>query len=102
MLMKSRKSFNLSISFSSSLKFKNVSNLEFTCNIQMCVKLLHILTATPWNTSCVERGYSFLQMVCAPRRNHLKLEHLKTLFLLAALLLPVKKDSHGKIKIFKI
>ena len=53
---------------------------------------LQILIATSYNTPCVERGYSFLQMVCAPRRNHLKLEHLETLFLLAALKLPVKKS----------
>ena len=37
MLMKSRKSFNLSVSFSFSLKFKNVSLLPFTYSIQMCV-----------------------------------------------------------------
>ena len=34
------------------------------------------LNVTPCNTS-VERGYSFLQMVCVPRHNHLKPEHLE-------------------------
>ena len=68
----------------------------------MC-KLLQILTVTPCNTSCVEKGYSFLQMVCASKRNHLKPEHLETLFLLAVLKLPVKNsnDCDGEIKILK-
>ena len=39
---------------------------------------------------CVERGDSFLQMVCAPGRNHLKPEHLETLLLLATLKLSFK------------
>ena len=56
MLMKLRKSFSLSISFS--LKFKNVSQLAVAYSIPDVCKLLQILIATPCNTSCVERGYS--------------------------------------------
>ena len=56
MLMKLRKSFSLSISFS--LKFKNVSQLAVTYSIPDVCKLLQILIATPCNTSWVERGYS--------------------------------------------
>ena len=62
-------------------------------------KLIQIFLATPSNTSCVERGYSYLQMVCAPRRNHLKPEYLETLFLLAALKLPVKHSKEYKEEI---
>ena len=100
--MKSRKSFSLSISFSFSLKFKNVSQLAFTYSNstiksqELCLnvcKLLQILIATPCNTLCAERGYSLLQIVCAPRRNHLKPEHLDALFLLVALKLPKKKKK---------
>ena len=66
-------------------------------------KLIQVLLATPCNTSCVERGYSYLQMVCAPRRNHLKPENLETLFLLAALKLPVKTsmEYQEEIKILE-
>ena len=56
MLMKLRKSFSLSISFS--LKFKNVSQLAVTYSIPDVCKLLQILIDTPCNTSWVERGYS--------------------------------------------
>ena len=83
--------------------------IDFLSDPDSCIqypnvcKLFKILIATPCNTSCVERGYSFLQMVCAPRRNHLKAEHLETLFLLAALKLPVKdsKDYKQEIEILE-
>ena len=48
------------------------------------------MLATPAKTSRVERGFSQLQMVATKRRNHLKPENLETLFLLAALKIPVK------------
>ena len=101
--MKSRKSSNLIISFSFSLKFKNVLQLAFTYSIYSNVcKLFQILLATPCSMLCVERGYSFSHMVCAPRCNHLKTEHLETLFLLAALKLPVEnlKDCDGAYIIY--
>ena len=47
----------------------------------------------PSNTSCVEQGYSSLEMICAPRRNRLTPEHLETLFLLATLKIPVKRAN---------
>ena len=56
MLMKLRKSFSLSISFS--LKFKNVSQLAVAYSIPDVCKLLQILIATPCNTSWIARGYS--------------------------------------------
>ena len=48
-------------------------------------KLFQIIIATPCNTLCVERGYSFFQIVCVLRSNHLKSESLENLFSLAAL-----------------
>ena len=104
MLMNSRKSFSPNISFSFSSKFKNVLQLAFIyLQYPNVCKLLQVLIATPCITSCVERGYSFLQLVCASRRNHLKTEHLETLFLLAALKLPVKnsKDFDDEIKLLE-
>ena len=64
-------------------------------------KLLQILIATPFNTSCVERGYSFLQVVCALRCNHLKQEHMEILFLLTTLKLPVKIQKTMMVKLNK-
>ena len=54
-------------------------------------QLILVLIATHANTSPVERGYTFLEMVASKRCNHLKPENLETLFLLAAFKLPVKK-----------
>ena len=48
-----------------------------------------ILICTPPNTSCVERGYTFLEMVCAKRRSKLSSKNIEVLFLLAALKLPL-------------
>ena len=50
---------------------------------------LQILICTPPNTSCVERGYTFLEMVCAKRRSKLSSKNIEVLFLLASLKLPV-------------
>ena len=52
-----------------------------------------ILLATPSNTSPLERSYSFLQMVCSPRRNQLSPKSIETLYLLATLKLPVKGSA---------
>ena len=52
-------------------------------------QFLQILLCTPPNTSCVERGYTFLEMVCAKRRCKLRSDNLEVLYLLAALKLPV-------------
>ena len=51
-------------------------------------QFLQIMLCTPPNTSPVERGYTYLQMVATKRRNHLSSENLETLFLLVALKLP--------------
>ena len=56
-------------------------------------RLFLILIATPANTSCLERAYTFLEMVCTKRRNQFKSENIETLFLLAALKLPVKSAN---------
>jgi hypothetical protein len=58
--------------------------------------LLKILLATPSNTSPLERSFSYLQMVCAPRRNQLLPAHLETLYLLAVLKIPVKTPAQYK------
>ena len=42
------------------------------------------------NTSDLECGYTFLEMVASKRKNALKPENLEILFLLAALKIPVK------------
>ena len=60
-------------------------------------QLLMIMIATPCNTSDLERGYTFLEMVALKRKNALKPENLEILFLLAALKIPVKlADDHYK------
>ena len=56
-------------------------------------QLLQIMLSSPANTSPVEHGYAFLEMVESKRRNHLKPENLETLFLLSALKVPVKAIS---------
>ena len=78
-----------------------LSDTDSSIQCSNVCKLLQILIATPCNT-CIERGYLFLQMVCAPKSSHLKAELLETLFLLAPLQLPVKnsKEYDGKIKLF--
>ena len=69
-------------------------------------KLFQIIIATPCNTLCVERGYSFFQIVCVLRSNHLKSESLENLFSLAALKLPmriqkiIRNKSHSLRKNF--
>ena len=54
-------------------------------------QFIQILLCTPPNTSPVERGYTYLQMVVAKRRNHLCSESIETLFMLASLKLPSRK-----------
>ena len=53
-------------------------------------ELFLILISSPANTSCIERGFTFLEMICSKRRNHITPSHLETLFLLASLKIPVK------------
>ena len=54
-------------------------------------QFIQILLCTPPNTSPVERGYTYLQMVVAKRRKHLCSESIETLFMLASLKLPSRK-----------
>ena len=57
-------------------------------------QLLEIVLSSPGNTSPVERGYTFLEMVASKtKRNHRRPENLETLFLLSALKVPVKAIS---------
>ena len=65
-------------------KFVNNHATEFPNVIQFVL----ILLASPGNTSCLERGYTFLEMICAKRRSKMKSEHIET-FILKALNLPV-------------
>ena len=58
----------------------------------MC-SLIMILKSTPSNTSPLERSYSLLEMICSPQRNQVLPEHLKVLYLLKALNLPVKNSA---------
>ena len=48
------------------------------------------MPSTQPNTSPVERGYNYLQMLAVKRRSDSSDENFKTLFLLAALKLPVQ------------
>ena len=57
------------------------------------VQFILIMIATPPNTSPLERGYSFLEMVCSKRRNRLSSENIETLFLLATLKLPIRSAN---------
>ena len=60
-------------------------------------QLLTIMIATPCNTSDLERGYTFLEMVASKRKNALKPENLEILFLSAARKIPVKlADNYYK------
>ena len=52
------------------------------------VQSLQIMLCIPSNTSPVERGYTYLQMIANKQRNQLSNEQLKALFLTAALKLP--------------
>ena len=58
----------------------------------MC-SLIMILKTTPSNTSSSESSYSLLEMLCSPQRNQVLPEHLKVLYLLKALNLPVKNSA---------
>ena len=53
-------------------------------------QLIQILLATAGNTSPLERGYTYLEMIASKRRNKISPEHLETLFLLTALKIPIK------------
>ena len=68
-------------------KFLHSPNSGIMCS------LIQILLATPSNTSALERSYSSLEMISAPRRNPLNPEHLELLYLLKALKLPVKSSA---------
>ena len=60
-------------------------------------QLVQIMLATAGNTSPLERGYTYLEMIASKRRNKLLPENLETLFLLAALKIPTKKaDMYTK------
>ena len=52
-----------------------------------------------FNTSSVERGYLYLEIICSPRRNSLKPEHLENLFFI--LVSNVKNPSKGIARLFK-
>lgn len=56
--------------------------------------LFKMLLAMPANTSPLERSYTHLQRICAPRRNQILPEHLETLYLLATLKIPVKRPGN--------
>ena len=52
-----------------------------------------IMLSTPANTSPLERSYTFLEMICAPLRNHVSPGHLELLYLLKSLNIPVKSSA---------
>ena len=56
-------------------------------------QFIQILLCTAQNTSPVERGYTYLQMVAAKRGNHLCSENFETLFMFVSLKLPSWKLS---------
>ena len=57
-------------------------------------QLLQIMSRTRLNTSPVESGYTYSQMLAAKRRNRLSKKNIETLFLLAALKLPAKNKNN--------
>ena len=59
--------------------FINNHSIEFP----YFANLVQIMIATSPNTSDLERGYTQLQMIAEKRRNHLKIENMETLFILA-------------------
>ena len=73
-------------------KFLKESSLDY----QNVAQLLQIMIATAANTSPVERGYSFLEMIASKRRNRTLPENLETQFLLACLKIPVKEPENYK------
>ena len=51
------------------------------------------------NTSPVEHGFTYLEMVASKRRKHLKPENLDNLFLLSALKVPIKSVTSCQAEI---
>ena len=49
------------------------------------VQLLHVMVASPANTSFLERSHTLLQMIAAAWRNHFTADNLELLYLLATL-----------------
>ena len=55
--------------------------------------MLQILLSTTANTSPVERGFTYLEMVASTRRLHFKPENLETLLLLSASKVRIPKEE---------
>ena len=60
------------------------------------IQFIQTLLRAPPRTSPVERGYTYLQMVAAKRRNHLRSDNIETLFMLVSLKLPSRKLGEYK------
>ena len=82
--------------------FKTISQL-YLAEVNAAVgQLVQILISTASNTSPLERGYTYLEMIAAKRRNKLEPKTIETLFMLASLKLPVKKYSEYAMEVERL
>ena len=58
-------------------------------------RLLEIMVSISANTGPVERSYSILNNICAPRRGSMTVNHMETYYMNGVLKIPVKKLSDG-------
>ena len=63
------------------------------------VNLSSLMIATSPNTSNLERAYSKLETITIKHRNHLKIDNLETLFVLANLQIPMKPPLQYENKV---
>ena len=64
---------------------------KFDCDL-IC-QLVKIMISIPPNTGWIERAYSYLELICAKRRNQMAIGTMANLFFLSVLKLPVKNSS---------
>lgn len=77
------KSINLSLICIYLIGKENVRSTG--CWVSHCLQASSKILRTPPNTSPVERGYTYLQIPAAKRKNHMSNENLQVLFLLVVL-----------------
>ena len=63
------------------------------------VNLSSLMIARSPNTSNLERAYSKLETITIKHRNHLKIDNLETLFVLANLQIPMKPPLQYENKV---
>ena len=64
------------------------------------VKLVKIMISIPPNTGCIKTAYSYLELICAKRRNKMSISTMATMLFLSVLKQPVRdlSDYEKEIK----